>query len=86
MRRRIKNILIAADQLLWVLLTLGGADPYETISAACWKREQRGNASASVFRIVIDFIFLPFEKNHCKNSAISEIDRKKLEPFHELYE
>ena len=34
-------MLIAIDQLLWVLLTLGKGHPDETISAA-WRMEQQG--------------------------------------------
>jgi len=86
LRSRIKNILIAADQLIWVLITLGAADPQETISAACWKAEQKGSIFAAVFRIIIDILFLPLEIDHCKRSAISETLRKEIPPFHEYYE
>ena len=34
MKQRILNLLIALDQLAWVLLTLGKGHPDETISAA----------------------------------------------------
>ena len=34
MKQRLLNLLIAIDQLLWVLLTLGRGHPDETISAA----------------------------------------------------
>ena len=34
MRRRLLNLLIALDQLVYVLLTLGHGSPDETMSAA----------------------------------------------------
>lgn len=39
MNRRILNLLIALDQLAWVILTLGNGMPDETISAALWRME-----------------------------------------------
>ena len=38
-QQRILHILIAIDQLAWVLLTLGRGHPDETISAASWRME-----------------------------------------------
>lgn len=34
MKKRILNLLIALDQLAWVIVTLGKGKPDETISAA----------------------------------------------------
>ena len=41
MKQRILNLLIALDQLAWVVLTLGKGYPDEAISAAAWRMEQR---------------------------------------------
>ena len=38
MKRRILHLLIALDQLAWVVLTLGKGYPDETISADVWER------------------------------------------------
>ena len=40
MKQRILNLLIAIDQLAYVLLTLGAGHPDETLSAAAWRTEQ----------------------------------------------
>ena len=40
MKQRLLNILIALDQLAYVLVTLGAGHPDETLSAAAWRTEQ----------------------------------------------
>ena len=40
MKQRILNLLIALDQLAWVLVTLGAGHPDETISAASYRMGQ----------------------------------------------
>ena len=72
MKRRLLNLLIALDQLTYVLLTLGAGHPDETLSAAAWRTEQAGRPWGRIFRPVIDFIFLPMERDHCYRSYISE--------------
>ena len=72
MKRRVLNLLIALDQLAFVLLTLGAGHPDETLSAAAWRVEKAGKPWGRIFRPVIDFIFLPMERNHCYRSYISE--------------
>ena len=72
MRQRILNILIAIDQLAWVVLTLGKGHPDETISAALWRMEQQGKLAGKVLRPVIDLLFLPLERDHCRKSFESE--------------
>ncbi len=73
-RNRILNILIALDQLLFSLLSLGSSCPDETFSAACWRWESHGLLKGKVLRPCIDFIFLHIFKdiNHCKESYLSE--------------
>lgn len=72
MKQRALNLLIALDQLTYVLLTLGAGHPDETLSAAAWRVEKAGKPWGRIFRPVIDFIFLPMERNHCYRSYISE--------------
>ena len=72
MTQRILNILIALDQLAWVLLTLGKGHPDETISAAAWRMEQEGKLAGRVLRPLIDALFFPLEREHCRLSFESE--------------
>lgn len=75
---RILHILIAFDQFIFCLLTLGWSWPDETISARCYRAEQLGKWYGKVFRPFFDFIFSPFEDNHCYESYMSEITRSHL--------
>lgn len=62
MRRRLLNLLVAIDQLAYVLLTFGHGSPDETLSAAAyrlWLNEQLGG---SLFKPLIDTVFLPLER------------------------
>lgn len=72
MKRRILNFLIALDQLLLVFFTLGDGSPDETISAAAWRMEQQGKLAGRILRPLIDLLFLPFERDHCRKSFESE--------------
>lgn len=80
MRKRILNILIALDQLLYVLLTLGKGYPDLTISAAMYYKARNGNKVAEFFRVIIDFLFWPIEKDHCFESFVSEVRRNHVPP------
>jgi len=73
MRQRLLNIAIALDQLLWVVLTLGKGMPDETISAAAYRMEQQGKLAGRVLRPIIDALFRPLERDHCRLSYWSEI-------------
>lgn len=67
--RYILNVLIAADQLVNTLI---GGYPDETLSASAWLGERDGKIGGRIFRPVIDFLFLPFERDHCKRAFESE--------------
>lgn len=71
-RQRVLNVLIAIDQLAWVLLTLGRGHPDETISAAAWRMEQQGKIAGRVLRPLIDALFMPLEREHCRLAFESE--------------
>lgn len=72
---RIRNILIAIDQLLWVLITLGSGHPDETISSATYRYEKAGSRWAAIARPIIDMLFF-WEKQHCRRAYLAEIFRK----------
>jgi hypothetical protein len=73
MKQRLLNILIAIDQLIWVLSTLGKGQPDETISAAAWRMEQQGKIAGRILRPLIDALFRPLELDHCRLSYESEL-------------
>lgn len=75
--RRLKNVAIAFDQLVWVLVTFGNGLPDETLSAAAWRMEQQGKLAGRVLRPTIDLLFF-FDKNHCRNAYLSEFRKLQL--------
>ena len=72
MKQRILNLLIALDQAAWVIVTLGEGKPDETISAAAWRMEQQGKLAGRILRPLIDALFRPLERDHCRLSFESE--------------
>ncbi len=81
--RRLLNLLVALDQLAWVIVTLGHGSPDETISAAAWRLELAGKWQGRWFRPVVDGLFRPFERDHCRNAYEAERRRIQL-PEHYL--
>lgn len=77
-KQRTLNLLIAIDQLVYVIITLGNGSPDETMSAAAWRLELEGHISGKVFRPFIDFLFRPIEKDHCYLSYKAELNRSQL--------
>lgn len=78
MRRRLLNILIAIDQLIYVLLTLGHGSPDETLSAAAYRLWLRDQWGGRYFKPAIDTLFLPFQRDHCKKAYRAELERQHL--------
>ncbi len=78
MRRRLLNILIALDQLIYVLLTLGHGSPDETMSAAAYRLWLLDKLAGRYFKPAIDLLFLPMERDHCRHAYLSEMDRRHL--------
>lgn len=78
MKRRLLHLLIALDQLAWVVLTLGRGHPDETISAAAWRMEQQGKIAGRILRPLIDTLFRPLERDHCRLSFESELRGAQL--------
>lgn len=73
LKRRVLNVLISVDQLAHVLLTLGKANPDETISSAAWRLERRGKLAGRILRPLIDWLFSPWGPNHCELAYLAEI-------------
>ena len=78
MKRRLLNLLIALDQLAYVLLTLGRGSPDETLSAAAWRTEQEGHIFGRIFRPLIDLLARPWERDHCRKAFESERNGRHL--------
>lgn len=74
MKRRLLNILIALDQFIYVIITLGVGAPDETMSAAAWRLEQAGRWQGKLMRPLIDRLFW-FDPNHCKGAYLAEVFR-----------
>lgn len=73
-KHHVKQILIALDQLINALLG-GWADC--TLSARCYiNSEKYWYAKLGVK--ILDLIFKPWDKEHCKESYESEINRTQL--------
>ncbi len=70
----IKRVAIAFDQLL---NTIGGGQPDETISAKIYRKSINPGTDGWKFaEKVVNTIF--FDKNHCKDSYMSEIHRTQF--------
>ncbi len=80
MKQRTLNVLIALDQLAYVLLTLGAGSPDETLSAAAWRTEQAGKLGGRILRPVIDLVFLLLEREHCRKAYEAERLGRQLPP------
>lgn len=81
-RSRTRNLLIALDQLAYVLITLGKGAPDETMSAAAYRLWLKGHWAGRVFKPLIDAIFRPLERDHCEKAFWSEVRGSQL---HESY-
>lgn len=71
MALRILNLLVSLDQFLFSLITLGGSNPDETMSAAAYRLEKANRWQGKFFRPIIDLVFF-FDKEHCKTSYMNE--------------
>ena len=72
LKRRALNLLIALDQFVFVVITLGHADPDWTISARAFTWERDGKPMGFM-RPVIDWMFSPISDNHCFESYLREV-------------
>jgi hypothetical protein len=74
MRRYIKQVAVAFDQLLNALIG-GWAD--ETFSARCWR--MRGHRVWGALRLIVDTALF-CDRNHCEESYKSEVLRLQCPP------
>ena len=74
MKQRIKYMLISLDQFLFCVLSLGKYHPDMTLSAQCWKWEMENARKWP--RQTVDWLFSGFEKNHCYQSWLSEVNSR----------
>ena len=75
MKQYLLNVAIAIDQ---TLNALRGGSPDETLSAAAWRTEQEGRILGRIFRPLIDMIFWPIERDHCRMAFESERNGRHL--------
>jgi hypothetical protein len=75
-KRRALNILIATDQFLFCILSLGHYSPDETLSAAAWRWETQGIRAWP--RQLIDWLFSIVEQDHCRLSFEAERSKRQL--------
>ena len=69
-----KQVLIAIDQLINTLFR-GWAD--ETLSSRAWRHYADGSCKWP--KMVIDAILF-FDRDHCHQSYLSELERRQLKP------
>lgn len=80
MKQRILNILIALDQLIYVLITLGAGYPDETLSSAAYRLDQKGQFWGKIWRPIIDWLFTYIQRNHCYEAYEAERRRTQAPP------
>ena len=68
------NVLIAIDQLANTIL---GGYPDETISSRVYRYSEI-NRCARIMRVLLDFLFRPWGRDHCKQAYESELERNHL--------
>lgn len=72
MKKRLMNILVIFDKLVYQLITLGYGSRFDTISSAAYRMEQKGRLVGRLSRPAIDWLFSMLgDKNHCFTSYIS---------------
>lgn len=62
--------MIALDQLLWVLVSLGYGFPDETVSSAMYRYEKSEKKVGIIMRPLIDKLFF-WEPQHCRKAFLS---------------
>lgn len=67
------DVAIAVDQLL---NTVMGGYPDETLSSRIYRASLTSKLALAV-RIIVDILFLPTGKGHCKRAYESELQRKQ---------
>ncbi len=73
MKQRVIRILTALDIFAFALVTFGDAHRNETVSGALWSMDQDHKLLGRVLRPFVDWLFLPFERDHCYVSWLAEV-------------
>ena len=73
MTRLLEALLWLDIKVLW-LLTLGRGQPGETISAAAWRMRLAGRWHGQPAVALIDWLFSPWQRNHCQNAYLWQIE------------
>ena len=68
------NFLIWVDVQLFRLITFGNCKKGETISAASWDLLLNDKWQGKLFVPIIDFLFSPVQKEHCRKAWLWQID------------
>lgn len=76
LRRRLLFMAIALDQFLFCWLSLGRYAPDETLSAAAWRWHINGRRSWPMR--LIDGLFWPVQKHHCREAYLAEMGGVQL--------
>ena len=72
MKKRLMNILVIFDKLVYQLITLGYGSPHDTVSSAAYRMEQKGRLIGKLSRPCIDWVFSVLgDDKHCFTSYIS---------------
>ena len=79
MKEKILNALIAFD--IWVMRTFFGGLPGETLSAAAWNSKLTGKWGGRIFVPVINFIFWPVQRDHCRMAWLWQRDIYTKDPL-----
>lgn len=79
MIERLLHFLIALDQFIFSIITLGKAYPNESLSSAAYKGEQEGKILPTFFRPLIDKI-LYFDPDHCHQAYLNVKQGLQLPP------
>ena len=73
---RVLNLLIALDQFVFCVITLGDSNPDETMSAAAYRLERDGRWQGRLFRPLIDGLFYFIQTDHCKKAYLAECSNR----------
>jgi len=69
---RLLNIFVALDKLIYQIMTLGYGSPFDTVSSAAYRMEQKGRLVGKLSRPVIDWFFASLgDEHHCFTSYIN---------------
>lgn len=72
MKQRILHFIIALDQLLFSVLTLGKYYPTRTVSAWAFESAKNGSMIGKAVKTMIDVLFKIFREDHCLDAYLEQ--------------